>query len=236
MASLPGEPAISFVSLIKGPCPHSASQARALSAYCFSDAISPPLCHTPLPTSPPPFADLLHPSAPPIQAALRSGGATSVDAFRTAHEVFVDRVSTRCLLAPADAPVRRAIEAILALALRYVHFATSHHVSPHLILITTRTRGSTAFSPSPTFYDLLSRSVSLSSRSRSLRMQLDDLPRLHERAHAASASKWRGELRRAVVFVLRELRSAAEREARTELLDLCRLLDFNHFYQASDEP
>ena len=108
--------------------------------------------------------------------------ARDVDAFRAAHEAFAARVHRRCLLAAADAPIHRAIEAILGLALR-------------------------------------------------LRMQLEALPRVGARAHAESAARWREELQGAVRFVLDELRSAARREPRGELLDLCRLLDFNGYYR-----
>ena len=44
--------------------------------------------------------------------------STHVDAFRRVHEGFARRVFERCLLAPCDAPLRRAIDRILALALR----------------------------------------------------------------------------------------------------------------------
>ena len=124
---------------------------------------------------------VINPEWQAFEAAMQNDLATSVDTFRSAHEAFAKRVAERCLLAPPDAPVRHAIEAILGLALR-------------------------------------------------LRMQLRDLPRLNVRVHATSAAKWRQELRRAVVFVLGQLRLAASRDARTELLDLCRLLDFNGFY------
>lgn len=65
-----------------------------------------------------------------------------------------------------------------------------------------------------------------------LRIQLDELPRLSIRAHAASAARWRAELRVGVCFVLDELRSTAAREPglRAELMELCQLLDSNGFY------
>jgi hypothetical protein len=65
-----------------------------------------------------------------------------------------------------------------------------------------------------------------------LRLQLEELPRLAVKSHAASAARWRAELRTGVQFVLDELRRAAEREParRAELADLRRLLDYNGFY------
>ena len=68
-----------------------------------------------------------------------------------------------------------------------------------------------------------------------LRLQLDELPRLSAKAHAASAARWRAELRVGVRFVLDELRRAAGREPamRAELVDLCRLLDYNGFYSVA---
>ena len=65
-----------------------------------------------------------------------------------------------------------------------------------------------------------------------LRVQLEALPRVGAEAHAASAAAWRDELQQGVRFVLDELRGAATREPRGELLDLCRLLDFNGYYRA----
>ena len=49
-------------------------------------------------------------------------------------------------------------------------------------------------------------------------------------AHAASAARWREELHGAVRFVLDELKGAAEREPRGELLDLRQLIDYNGYY------
>ena len=66
-----------------------------------------------------------------------------------------------------------------------------------------------------------------------LRVQLHALPRLGVRAHAASAARWRAELRESVRFCLEELRAAAEREPRPELLELCQLIDFNGYYSAT---
>ena len=86
------------------------------------------------------------------------------------------------LLGARDAPIRRAIETILALALR-------------------------------------------------LRVQLDSLPDVGAQAHAASAMRWRAELRECVRFVLDALRAAGEKESRRELLDLCRLLSYNDYYE-----
>ena len=65
-----------------------------------------------------------------------------------------------------------------------------------------------------------------------LRLQLDDLPRLDANQHAANAAGWRRELRSGVVFVLTELKRAAEQEARPELIDLCRLIDYNNHYDS----
>ena len=64
-----------------------------------------------------------------------------------------------------------------------------------------------------------------------LRVQLDSLPVVGAQAHAASAMRWRAELRECVRFVLDALRAAGEKESRRELLDLCRLLSFNDYYE-----
>ena len=65
-----------------------------------------------------------------------------------------------------------------------------------------------------------------------LRMQLEMLPRLSAKAHAASAVRWRAELRVGVRFVLDELRRAMIGEAggSGELIELINLLNYNGFY------
>ena len=68
-----------------------------------------------------------------------------------------------------------------------------------------------------------------------LRIQLEALPKQSAQVHVTSATRWRAELRSAVQFVVEALRHAADAEPRAaaaELLELCRLVDFNNFYAA----
>ena len=73
-----------------------------------------------------------------------------------------------------------------------------------------------------------------------LRKQLETLPQLAASAHAASAARWRAQLKASVRFVLEELYHAAYREPvharRCELLDLQRLLDYNGYYEVVELP